>query len=215
MVFGSRQVLYRVSFRLPYYVRVTWEQSKRLMPGSLVLLSKDHFKTDLKVATVVERGDKPMAGSNRFEFMIDIYLEQDNPDMPLGFGDPVTGEEDMYVMIEATDGYFEAYRHVLSVFKNLTSNELPFSDYLVKLSNEVLVPYYANRRKHYDINVLTPMQSRQHERWTVDITNPWPSFRTGMDKTQMDALRTILTNNLAIVQGNILIPFICLYIDPT
>ncbi|EPB87088.1 hypothetical protein HMPREF1544_06112 [Mucor circinelloides 1006PhL] len=199
IVFGSRQPLYRVSFRLPYYVRVNWPQSKRLMPGSLVLLSKDHFEKDLKIATVVNRGDEPMRGPNRFEYLVDIYLERDDDEQPFGFGDPSLTESDTYVMIEATDGYFEAYRHVLNVFKNVKPNELPFSDYLVKLSNEVLVPHYAATKRIYDINV----QSRniRRDRWPVDILENWPEYPTGMDRTQMDALRTILSHNLSIVQG--------------
>ncbi|KAI8647890.1 RNA helicase [Parasitella parasitica] len=199
IVFGTRQPLYRVSFRLPYYVRVNWQQSKRLMPGTLVLLSKDHFEKDLKVATIVNRGDEPMRGPNRFEYLVDIYLERDDDEQPLGFGDPSLTENDTYVMIEATDGYFEAYRHVLNVFKNVKADQLPFSDYLVKLSNEVLVPHYAAQKNVYDINV----QSRniRRDRWPVNILEEWPSYNTGMDRTQMDALRTILSHNLSIVQG--------------
>ncbi|KAK4512223.1 uncharacterized protein ATC70_003759 [Mucor velutinosus] len=199
IVFGSRQPLYRVSFRLPYYAHVNWQQSKRLMPGSLVLLSKDHFEKDLKIATIVNRGDEPMRGSNRFEFLVDIYLERDNSEQPFGFGDPSLAEDDTYVMIEATDGYFEAYRHVLKVFKNVKPNELPFSDYLVKLSNEVLVPHYAATKRIYDINVRS--KNIRRDRWPVDILQNWPQYPTGMDRTQMDALRTILSHNLSIVQG--------------
>lgn len=199
-MFGSKQPLYRVSFRLPYYVRVNWTQSKRLMPGTLVLLSKDHFEKDLKIATIVERGDEPMRGPKRFEYLIDLYLERDNENQPFGFGDPTLATDDTYVMIEATDGYFEAYRHVLNVFKNIKPENLPFSQYLVNLSNNVLVPHYAARKRMYDINVR--QRSRQRQRWAVDIMNDWPSYDTGMDKTQMDALRTILTHNLSIVQGN-------------
>ena len=199
IVFGTRQPLYRVSFRLPYYVRVNWQQSKRLMPGSLVLLSKDHFEKDLKIATVVNRGDEPMRGPNRFEYLVDIYLERDDDNQPFGFGDPSLTANDTYVMIEATDGYFEAYRHVLNVFKNVKPTELPFSEYLVNLSNDVLVPHYAAMKRVYDINV----QSRniRRDRWPVDILQEWPSYNTGMDRTQMDALRTILSHNLSIVQG--------------
>ncbi|KAL9548420.1 hypothetical protein MBANPS3_005688 [Mucor bainieri] len=199
IVFGSRQPLYRVSFRLPYYVRVNWQQSKRLMPGSLVLLSKDHFVKDLKIATIVNRGDEPMRGPNRFEYLVDIYLERDDDDQPFGFGDPSLTEDDTYVMIEATDGYFEAYRHVLKVFKDVNPNALPFSDYLVKLSNEVLVPHYAARKRVYDINVRS--KNIRRDRWPVDILQNWPEHPTGMDRTQMDALRTILSHNLSIVQG--------------
>ncbi|KAI9485981.1 MAG: RNA helicase [Benjaminiella poitrasii] len=199
IVFGSRQPLYRISFRLPYYVRVNWNQSKRLMPGSLVLLSKDHFQKDLKIATVVERGDEPMRGPNRFEYMVDLYLERDNENDPLGFGDPSLSSEDTYIMIEATDGYFEAYRHVLGVFQRIAPEKLPFSQYLVNLSNSVLVPHYAALKRQYDINVQPSKRNRQ--RWPVDIMGKWPIYGTGMDKTQLDALKTILSNNLSIVQG--------------
>lgn len=200
IVFGNRQPLYRVSFRLPYYIRVNWQQSKRLIPGTLVLLSKDHFEKDLKIATVVNRGDEPMRGPNRFEYLIDLYLERDDENQPLGYGDPTMNDEDVYVMIEATDGYFEAYRHVLGVFKNITAEELPFSQYLVNLSNNVLIPHYASRKKYYNLNV----KKGSREQWTINITEDWPSFSSGMDKTQMDALKTILSNNLSIVQGKVL-----------
>lgn len=126
IVFGSRQPLYRISFRLPYYCRVNWPQSKRLMPGTLVLLSKDHFENDLKIATIVERGDEPMRGANRFEYMLDLFLERDNENQPFGFGDPSMSTEDTYVMIEATDGYFEAYRHVLNVFQKIKTHRASF-----------------------------------------------------------------------------------------
>ncbi|KAI7906448.1 RNA helicase [Cokeromyces recurvatus] len=199
IVFGNRHPLYRISFRLPYYVRVDWTQSKRLMPGSLVLLSKDNFEKDLKIATIIERGDKPMRGPNRFEYMVDLYLERDNEFEPLGFGDPSLSNDDTYVMLEATDGYFEAYRHVLNVFQKIDPDNLPFSHYLVKLSNNVLVPHYAARKRIYDINPQP--NSRNKERWTVDIMEDWPIYKMGMDKTQLDALKTILSNNLSIVQG--------------
>ncbi|KAG2233421.1 hypothetical protein INT48_007451 [Thamnidium elegans] len=199
IVFGSRQPLYRISFRLPYYCRVNWPQSKRLMPGTLVLLSKDHFDKDLKIATIVERGDEPMRGANRFEYLLDLYLERDNENQPFGFGDPTMINDDTYVMIEATDGYFEAYRHVLNVFQRIKPTELPFKQYLVDLSNEVMLPHYAARKGTYDINVHKRVRGR--ERWNVDINREWPVYNTGMDKTQMDALKTILSHNLSIVQG--------------
>lgn len=102
VVFGPRQVLYRIAFRLPYTEnRVAWETSKRLIEGSLVMLSKDNFEKDIKIATVVARGDVPMRGSNRFEYMIDIMLERDNNALPMGFGDPLGVEQDKYTMVSS------------------------------------------------------------------------------------------------------------------
>jgi hypothetical protein len=106
LVFGFHHVVYRVSFRLPYGVSVNWEASKRLIPGSLVLLSKDGFENDIKIACVSHREVKPMTGRNRFEYLLDIFLETDNDADPLGYGDP-SGNDTPHVMLEATSGYFE------------------------------------------------------------------------------------------------------------
>ncbi|KAI8367542.1 P-loop containing nucleoside triphosphate hydrolase protein [Radiomyces spectabilis] len=201
LVFGSRQVLHRISFRVPHYVRkVSWAQSKRLLEGSLVLLSKDDFETDIKVATVVQRGEVPMK-ANRFEYFIDIFLEKDNDDMPLGFGDPSSMQQDTYVMIEAVDGYFEAYRHVLTCLQNIDPETLPFTQNFVDVSQEVRIPHYAAVKRFYDID-LTPGSRKVRTPKPVDIANGiWPEYQTSMDATQMDALRTILSHDVAIVQG--------------
>ncbi|KAL0081247.1 RNA helicase [Phycomyces blakesleeanus] len=201
IVFGSRQTLYRISFRLPYYCRVKWPQSKRLMEGSMVLLSKDNFVSDIKIATVVNRGDEPMRGSSRFEYMINVKLECDNERDPLGFGDPSSADQDTYVMIEAPTGYFEAYRHILSVLKNTQADELPLASYLVDISQDIRLPYYASRKQFYDIDPRKPTNSRDQQKNLVKADVEWPEKNTGMDRTQMDALQTMITNNIAIIQG--------------
>ncbi|KAI8335061.1 P-loop containing nucleoside triphosphate hydrolase protein [Chlamydoabsidia padenii] len=200
LVYGPRQMLYRISFRLPYSVRISWQTSKRLIEGTLVLLSKDNFEKDIKIATVAQRGDEPMKGSNRFEFMVDICLERDNEEDPLGFGDPSTMDQDTYVMIEATDGYFEAYRHILSVIKNIPVDDLPFKSYLVDVDKDVRVPYYASIKRHYDLDT-SPKKKRSNYLKPIDIMDTWPPYDIGMDKTQLDALQTILSNDMSIIQG--------------
>ncbi|KAI8072336.1 P-loop containing nucleoside triphosphate hydrolase protein [Gongronella butleri] len=200
IVYGNYKVMYRISFRLPYRVRVSWPQSKRLIQGTLVLLSSDHFKKDIKVATVENRGDEPMTGANRFEFMIDISLERDNDDDPLGFGDTTGSEPVTYTMLEATDGYFEAYRHILNRIKTIPSDALPFERHLVGMDQSVLVPHYAAYKHYYDLE--TDLKRRKTgNRKPVDILGNWPAYDIGMDRTQVDALQTILSNQVAVIQG--------------
>ncbi|KAI9014572.1 RNA helicase [Phycomyces nitens] len=201
VVFGSRQVLYRISFRLPYYCRVRWPQSKRLMEGTMVLLSKDNFESDIKIATVVNRGEEPMRGSSRFEYMINIKLECDNDQDPFGFGDPSAAKQETYVMIEAPTGYFEAYRHILTVLKNTQADELPLAPYLVDISQDIRLPYYASQKQYYDIDPSRVTNHREQRRNLVQANVEWPEQNTGMDRTQMDALQTMITNNVAIIQG--------------
>ncbi|KAI9318931.1 P-loop containing nucleoside triphosphate hydrolase protein [Dichotomocladium elegans] len=201
LVFGTRHVLYRISFRLPHEENnVKWPSSKRLIEGTLVMLSKDDFQTDIKIATVVERGEIPMRGSNRFEYMIDIKLERDNERLPLGYGDPLIRDQEKYTMIEAVDGYFEAYRHILSVIQRTQPSDLPFSPQLVDVSPDVRLPHYAAMKRNYDIAEYRDGRCQGQSK-PIDITSPWPVYNIGMDKTQMDALKTILSNNVSIVQG--------------
>ncbi|KAF7723771.1 hypothetical protein EC973_001684 [Apophysomyces ossiformis] len=169
------------------------------------LYEYDNFETDLKIATVVSRGEEPMRGSGRFEYLLDIYLERDSDNMPLGFGDPLLNERDTYVMLEATEGYFEGKTAATTASINdklckVKKDEMPFHSYLVDVSKDVQVPFYASRKRFYDIDV-TPRNSKFRSKKSVDIMGVWPVHQTGMDQTQTDALRTILSNNMAIVQG--------------
>jgi len=52
-----------VGFRVAFspQMQIKWKQSKRLLQGTMVALSKDLFKTDCKIAIVVGRGLKSLA----------------------------------------------------------------------------------------------------------------------------------------------------------
>ena len=52
-----------VGFRVAFSPRkqIRWKQSKRLLQGTMVAMSKDLFKTDCKIAIVVGRGLKALA----------------------------------------------------------------------------------------------------------------------------------------------------------
>lgn len=97
-----------------------------------------------------------------------------------------------------------AYRHILSVFQTIPSDDLPFSEYLVDVSQNVRLPHYAAVKRHYDIAMHPAGKRRMSDKAKpVDITKIWPRYEIGMDSTQMDALKTILSNNVAIVQGKL------------
>ncbi|GAB5585544.1 hypothetical protein Unana1_00444 [Umbelopsis nana] len=200
VVFGFHHVVYRVSFRLPYGVSVNWEASKRLIPGSLVMLSKDGFENDLKIACVTHREEKPMRGRNRFEYLLDLFVETDNEADPLGFGDP-DGNETPHVMLEATSGYFEAYRHVMSVLQDVSSTNLPFAPQIIHMDSKIGIPRYAQMKRFYDLS-LTPTKRGEPPRYPADITKLFPPYsEMGLDETQYRALHRILSKKLAIVQG--------------
>lgn len=81
-----------------------WEQSKRLLPGSIVALTpaKDMFKSVCRIATVAAR---PLTSVQFNPPEIDLFWARPE-DIEM---DPL--EE--WVMVESRIGYFEAYRHTL------------------------------------------------------------------------------------------------------
>lgn len=83
----------------------------------------------------------------------------------------------------------------------MTPSDLPFAKYLVNISKDVRLPHYAAQKRYYDISLYRGGRGSKASKM-VDITDAWPTYEIGMDKTQMDALKTILSNNIAIVQGS-------------
>ncbi|KAI9290036.1 P-loop containing nucleoside triphosphate hydrolase protein [Umbelopsis sp. AD052] len=201
LVFGFHQVVYRISFRLPYGVSVNWEASKRLIPGTLVLLSKDGFENDIKVACVAHREVKPLTGRNRFEFLLDISVENDNDADPLGYGDP-NETSTPHVMLEATSGYFEAYKHIMTVLQDVTPSTLPLASHLISLDKKIGIPKYASLKRFYDLSLEAPTAKGEPPKFPVDITKLFPPYpEMGLDETQYRALQRILSRKVSIVQG--------------
>lgn len=200
LVFSFHTVAYRISFRLPYGVSVNWEASKRLTPGTLVILSRDGFVDDIKIASVAHREVKPMRGRNRFEYLLDLHLEADANEDPLGFGS-VNSQDAPLVMLEATSGYFEAYRHIMAVLQEITPSALPFASQIVKVDPKIGIPKYAQTKRFYDLS-LAPRQANTPPRFPADVTKLFPPYpEMGLDETQYRALQRILSRKLSIVQG--------------
>lgn len=89
--------------------RIIWEQSKRLISGTLVALSpsKDAFKTTCVVAVVAAR---PLEGVNQLPPEVDLFLKADDQEI-----DP----QREWVMVESKVGYFEANRHTLTALQKV------------------------------------------------------------------------------------------------
>ena len=92
--------------------QVLWEQSKRLITGSLVVLTPagDMFRTKAIVATVAAR---PLDG-----------LNQNPPEIDLFFSRPDELELDPaleWVMIEERTGFYEADRHTMLALQKMAT----------------------------------------------------------------------------------------------
>lgn len=94
--------------------KIIWEQSKRLIAGTLIALSpiEDKFRQDCRIAVVAAR---PLAG-----------VQANPPEVDIFFAIPEELEIDPlqeWLMVEARSGYFEAYRHTLIGLQRMAREE--------------------------------------------------------------------------------------------
>jgi helicase required for RNAi-mediated heterochromatin assembly 1 len=158
--------------------RIIWEQSKRLISGSLVALLP---KNDLNKVIVAVVAARPL--SKLIENPPGLYLFCDSLELDI---DPAKE----YLMVESRSSYFEADRHVLRGLQHMASESFPFQEHLIGVQTQVhtiqhsaldVSPVYGNGYQH----VLT---------WPTNVT-------CEMDGSQQAGLCRIVTKRLAIIQG--------------
>ncbi|XP_068170628.1 NFX1-type zinc finger-containing protein 1 isoform X2 [Antennarius striatus] len=184
-------VAYIVQFDIQPLRFVRWGDSKRLIYGSLVLLSCDNFKSIL-FATVSNREVKNLRkGQIEIVFTEESILKLAEYQM-----------DQVFVMVEST-AYFEAYRYVLDGLKELNEDNLPFQRYIVKCKTDVEPPAYLQIQDIYDLRSIAPLQYQQDLLPFHSLKETaWPKKeKLGLDKSQMGALQLALTKELAIIQG--------------
>lgn len=103
----------RVTFSLRRIgTQIKWEQSKRLLPGTLLALSptRDKFRTKCIVAVVAAR---PLAGLQQNPPEIDIFFAES--------GEIEIDPQAEWVMVESRKGFYEGHRHVLKSLQMLAN----------------------------------------------------------------------------------------------
>ncbi|KAH0846063.1 Helicase required for RNAi-mediated heterochromatin assembly 1 [Fonsecaea pedrosoi] len=193
--FARRGVAARIKFTTRRAGRrIKWANSKRLVSGSIVALIPAKTKTiDLNDMVVAVIAARPLAGLLSEPPEIDIYFARPE-EIQL---DP----QKEWLMIEAKQGYFEAYRHTLKALQKLSSETFPMSDHICHLSPSTQPPAYIHENPILDLSVVAgPAQKQEYSK--VDVTKDWPPTPAdSLDDTQWEALKEILTKRLAIVQG--------------
>ena len=177
---------YRIDFDVTYnYLRhMDWEHSNRLIYGSLLCLSSDHFKTIL-FATVVNRDAKLLKkGIAEVQFENVDALEILKIERQTEF-----------IMVEST-AYFEAYRHILNRLQHIEEDlpalyetyilgckpqeSIPFPSYLsIENTGDLLGDHIS-----FDLSSLGYMQSIN-----VLDSDAWPQHdNLNLDKSQLVAV---------------------------
>ncbi|KAI7471869.1 P-loop containing nucleoside triphosphate hydrolase protein [Hortaea werneckii] len=189
---SSRGLAIRITFSLKRTgKKILWEQSKRLISGSLVVLTpaQDMFKSKAIVATVAAR---PLDGLNLNPSEIDLFIPRAE-EMEL---DPAME----FVMVEERTGFYEADRHTLLALQKMTGEPFPLSEHLVHAQTHIPPPGYILKAPKLDMTSV--LRNNKHETYeSVDI-NAWPTQASSdLDASQLAALQRILAKRLAIVQG--------------
>ncbi|XP_041041003.1 NFX1-type zinc finger-containing protein 1-like isoform X2 [Carcharodon carcharias] len=198
-------VFFQVQFDANLLKFVRWESSKRLLFGSFLCLSKDNFETML-FATVANRSIEEL---RKGITTLNFTEESRHQLMDIK-------STDSFLMVETT-AYFEAYRHILEGLKEIKDNELPFQKYIIECQPHVAGPkYLTHGYQNYTLEPLmkeqtfkSPMQSVMAVLSTnllnvnsVCDFRKWPSKeKLNFDESQMRALQTAITKELAIIQG--------------
>ncbi|KAK6319679.1 hypothetical protein J4Q44_G00108900 [Coregonus suidteri] len=182
---------YKVHFDSHPLKFVNWQNSKRLIYGSLLCMSCDNFDTFL-FATVSDRDPKELQkGFVQLSFLGESRRA-------------LAGVEahQSFLMVETT-AYFEAYRYVLEGLQELEVEDLPFQRYIVECSSDVEPPAYLPRADTYDLSAIAVPEFKSSIKsfHTLD-PEAWPPMeQLGLDESQMRALQLALTKELAIIQG--------------
>ncbi|XP_037052517.1 NFX1-type zinc finger-containing protein 1-like isoform X2 [Bradysia coprophila] len=222
--------LFTMKFSTINLKRVKWQNSKRLLTGSLLILTPDRFK-NIYFATVGRRDEKKLP-----QGLIDIKWEGIRPD---------TYNNVTFLMLEC-EVYFESYRHTLKALQDMakacpplydrprlqtyrmskyivdvTTNVIPPPEYLLtrdwstasinfemilQSNQEAINLRKAKREQEKDPSFIDDGQTKVPELQSFKI-NPlelvkWPSAtELGMDSPQYVAFQSAITQELAIIQG--------------
>ncbi|NWZ37406.1 ZNFX1 protein, partial [Brachypodius atriceps] len=191
----STGIAYKVQFDTKPLRFVQWQNSKRLLYGSLVCMSQDHFETFL-FATVSNRNAAELVNG-----IVELCFDRESQ--------PLLAEvqpSDSFLMVETT-AYFEAYRHVLEGLQKMREEDIPFQKYIVECDTQVKEPAYLTENIAYN---LAPLMKTSREEKCPDSLksvyildpNQWLSMEDlKLDESQMQALNLALTKELAIIQG--------------
>lgn len=194
-------IAYRVSFNVSH--NVNWEQSKRLLYGSLVALTSDNFQT-IYFATVAAR-EVPQLKEGYIDL---IFISLENiPNFSL----------DTSFILAETTAYFEACHPILTALKEINEENMPFQDYIIHGKSDVKTPKYLTQQNplKMDLACLTndcKLVYHSRERvvevdsensLSLDILHdPWPKADDlKLNDSQYQALQNVLTKEFSLTQG--------------
>lgn len=184
-----------------YCSQINWEQSKRFMLGSLLILTSNDFES-IVLATVLKRS---VGDLKEGKILVEIFEEWK--------GDKVFDQE--WQMAES-NLFFGAYSHVLEALKKFDEDSLPLKEYIVKAQCEAKMPAYLTQAQNTVLKLPLPSpeivnesdsnDSDSDEELVISVnahdTESWPLAEVlGLDESQYRAFKGALTQEVMLIQG--------------
>ncbi|XP_030831564.1 NFX1-type zinc finger-containing protein 1-like [Strongylocentrotus purpuratus] len=186
-----------MAFKMLPHVR--WHSTKRLIYGSLLILSTDDFKSYI-FATVAKQDVEDLEKG-----MVAIALVDRE--------DASCLQNKSFVMAESSV-FFEAYRPVLLGLQRMSGPCLPFSRYTLSMFHDVKPPRYLQDRMvtedgemfinpcSIDISPLLKGTRRCSPIINVLDDSAWPDIDAiQLDQSQYEAAKTAFTKEFSVIQG--------------
>lgn len=177
------------------YENIDWNNTKRLLHGSLVCLSFDHFETFMFAS--IMRADADVL-SVRGLFKVKVNLTG------IELHDRMMGR--LCTMIESM-ALFEAYRHGLEKLKSIRAGKLAFEKFFIRCETEIGKTDYFEKDSMFDFTSITNKSLVKILRYgeRIDRTKQlrdWPSSEElHMNPIQYEAFKAALTNEFCLIQG--------------
>ena len=171
---------------------ILWQSSKRLVSGTLVALtpSDNNFESKCIVALVAARA---LVGLELNPPQVDIFFCR-SEDIQI---DP----QQEWIMVEAKQGYFEAYRHTLKALQKQSHESFPLSSQICSLDPDIEPPTYLKNNPSMSLSPATA-EGQDESYGVFDVLKDWPDHTlSSLDKSQWSALEQVLTRSLAVIQG--------------
>jgi len=203
-----------------YLKNIKWDRSKRLLNGSLLLLTQDDFST-IFFATVCRRDIRDLTTSGTFcivwegskpQFQAEAYFTMLECDI---FFETYRYVQDKYsgatcdlLSCSGLECFFS--RHTLHALTLLNTGNFPMEKYIVEASSEETSPPYLRAIENtLDFKILMPTAKDPNVKNAEDYglanlldLSSWPSaLELGMDESQYGAFQAAMTREFSIIQG--------------
>lgn len=183
---------YVIQFDIKPFKKVRWQSSKRLIFGSLVCLSDDHFDT-VFFAVITKREDEKIENG-----VIHVCFETQTGEV-LGLS-----SSRLFTMVESVS-FFEANRHVLEGLKQM-KDMVPMSHYIVECQQKVNPPSYLKTPGEQVTMNLTALTGTTRyvnvENVPVIDFDAWPEVDWKLNQSQVVCIYILHVCNGSYVERN-------------